>query len=126
MDCETCGQQIATVHIEGSKKRVLPDGHEIVDRIEHHFCPGCAAEFRKSQEALLVQPGARTTKVCVVNTSPERTLLRVVQPDSALPAEEWSVLTPRLPVPFFPAGTELEMTFTDDELRWLKGERDSL
>jgi hypothetical protein len=125
MTCETCQARLATVHIEGTKKSTSSDGSETIEAFEHHFCSDCADEYRRQEQARLVRLGSRTEKLRVLSVFSDLTVLRVVRNDPNASAEEWTVLTSRMPSQF-PAGTEVVVTFDDLELEWLKVNRDSI
>jgi hypothetical protein len=125
MLCEACHQKLATVHIERTKRKALINALETIDQFEHHFCSDCAVKFREQERAFFVLPGSRTEKVRVMSISSDRTVLRVIGSDPNAPLKEWSVLTSRIPSQV-PVDGEVTVTFTEAELDWLKGNRDTI
>ena len=69
--------------------------------------------FPKHQET------PRTVRVRVVRATPEHTMVETLDN----PAEHWQLQTSRLPRQW-DVGTEVRMTFTPMELKWMQGRRE--
>jgi hypothetical protein len=127
MLCENCHLREASVHVREVTTRQPSSGRiPHVEKVEQHFCEICARTRMQHAGALDRSPDIINATVRIVSVSPERTVLRVVRTETGSIPEEWSVLTSRLPKPFWPSGSEVDMTLTREELAWLKGERDKL
>lgn len=128
MLCEKCRLNEATVHRVGWTRihgGVIDIG--MIQEFEHHLCEACAAELRRTDPILnpllMIGPGARRFKVCVLSADPEQTLVRLTSTEPQSQTEECVFLTSRYPSSERPPviGEELEMCCTLAELEWMKG-----
>jgi hypothetical protein len=130
MLCQTCKQNQATVHIaESCGDPTLPDITTGKAEFTLHFCEACGDEWQKEEilARTLFPDFAEqpiTEQLRVIQSSSERTVLRVLRTESQAVSEDWSLLTSRLPIDFRSVGKEFGMTFTPSELEFLKGNRD--
>jgi hypothetical protein len=126
MLCEKCQERVATIHLHGSSTTISSHGEAMghTDRTEHHLCDQCGS---RSVQAILHPPleaGSRREAVRVLSVSPTHTVLRLVRTASEPVPEDWTLLTSRLGTEL-PVGEELELTFTESELEWLQGKRET-
>jgi hypothetical protein len=129
MLCQKCKQKEATVHIAESRGDP-PFSETATGSAEFtlHFCVACGEEYQQEVFARTLFPNSAeqpiTEQFRVVQSSPDRTIVRLVRTESQPVPVDWSLLTPRLPTHLCSVGKEFTMTFTPSELEFLKGNRD--
>ncbi len=123
MLCQKCKTAEAAVRIgkmkrDPSSRMLRPEGPDL------YFCFICAEEYRNANpiegRALGERQKGITEFVRVMSVTPERTIYRLIRTESDATPEDWSLLTSR--VPERPVGTEMKITYTREELEFLRGE----
>jgi hypothetical protein len=124
MQCEICQQRVATIHLKGSKTVAPHSGkEERIEQYEQHFCDECGSKHVQGLLHPPLEAGSRRETVRVMSVSPAHTILRLVRTEGQTTPEDWSLLTSRLGTQL-PVGEEVQMTFTESELEWLRGKRE--
>jgi hypothetical protein len=128
MICQKCKKEEATVHISGTRTMRPFSGRESnSEDLEFHFCASCAEEDRHARSAHTLFPHLheehQTETLRVMSRTPQHTVLRVVRTEEGTAAEEWTLLTSRLP-DRLQVGQEITVSFTPAELEWMRGERE--
>ena len=131
MLCENCQKIVATVHLSGwQTTRIGSDEEQREERIEQHYCEGCAQELKQSNPLLnpllKAGPGARTLKLHVVSVSPDRIEVAAIDSESDFAQKQRGFLTSRFPSQYAVRGMEFEMIVTDAQLKWLQGVEDEM
>jgi hypothetical protein len=128
MLCQKCQQEQATAHIsEKLGDQLLSDDWKASSKL--HFCEACYEQWQSEKFARIFPPGRGlpiTEKLRVIESSPERTIVRLVRTESQPAPEDWIFLTARLPEKFCVVGMEFKISAIPPELEYLKGNRDSM
>jgi hypothetical protein len=123
MICPNCNAAEATVTIATRNRNPLTGKLEAA-RNKLHFCCICAQEYQSTHgptgRSLGQGQEKITERVRVLSVTPEWTVYRLARTDSDPAPVDWHLLTDRLPAR--QVGAEFRMTYTPEELEFLKGE----
>ena len=113
--------------VKGDGNRSAPKAEADSPELTMHFCEMCHEVYQRENFARAYPPtGEQPIKerLRVIESTSQRTVVRLIRTESNEVPEDWVLLSSRLPEHICTVGNEFGMTFTPSELAYLKGNKD--